>query len=130
MPSIVCRQPNGKLALYSTIADGFTVWDADEQEMLDVLRTRGVGELERKELVERGLADAASALGAPFTKNVPDGLTRWTGAIESLTIYQNVEVADEVIAATGGAGVIPAGFFDEFRRVLAEERARDEETSA
>ena len=91
MPSRVVRQPNGLLAVFSTIVDDFTVVDATETEMREYFRDE-IGVREGNAKVDRGLLDDMRGIGE-ITKR--DGLNRWRDALETLEGVHGKRLARE-----------------------------------
>lgn len=93
MPSRVVRQPNGKLALFSTVVDDFTIMNATVEEMLAGLATEmSLDEAEGK--IRRGLDDISEEID-----NLRDfkGLRRWCEALRRILFYHGWETAEERI---------------------------------
>ncbi len=80
MPQRVVRQPNGLLAVFSTIVDSFTMYDHTEAEMCEEWQLK-IGREEGVAKVARGLADDMTGIGE-VTAN--DGLNRWRDALETI----------------------------------------------
>jgi hypothetical protein len=78
MPSRVVRQPNGLLAVFSTVVDDFTRMDLTESEALRWAREH-MGRADAEAKVRRGLDDEN-----PWTGERGDGLSRWRDALETV----------------------------------------------
>jgi len=94
MPQRVIKQPNGKLAVFSTIVDGFTIIDANYQEMIDYWIGE-LGEAEGTAKVQRGIDDDTTGI-CKTTKR--DGLNRWRDAIATIRFQHGDIEAERVIA--------------------------------
>lgn len=94
MPSRVVRQPNGLWAVFSSVVDTFTHYDATEAEMLDHWRGE-VGDRVARQKMGDGLADRTfSAEDMTAT----DGLNRFREAIDTIRTLQGDEEADRWVA--------------------------------
>jgi hypothetical protein len=76
MPAYFVKQPNGRIARYSSIPDGFTHMNMTRDSAIAVAQSKGYSESEAISAVERGIADMVALYdeGEPRRE---DGLTRW-----------------------------------------------------
>ncbi len=80
MPTTIVRQPDGKLAAFSSIPDEFTAYDMSEQEAVEYLVGDDHGRRTALEKVQRGVEDHE-----PWKVGVKgDGLSRWRHALQQI----------------------------------------------
>lgn len=92
MPSQIVRQPNGLLAVFSTVVDDFTILDATEAEMRAEWTAR-IGIVEGNAKVDRGLRDEFIGVGPPAVPLRDDGLDRWRDCLHTVRIIHGAEQA-------------------------------------
>lgn len=79
----ICRQPNGKLALFDTVGQEIVVYDANEGEIVDYMVERG-----RPEIMERVARMATKADRTDFQE-----------AVEAMLEVHGAEVVDPILDA-------------------------------
>lgn len=98
MPSYFLKQPDGKLAVFSTVVDDFVAVGLTEAEANEFsLAEMGVGRSHTDVLVGTALRDE------PYWKAVDrgDGLNRWRQATTALTIRRGIDAARIRLADMG-----------------------------
>jgi hypothetical protein len=78
MPSYIVRQPNGLLAVFSTIVDAFTIFDMTEEEAVEEMREK-MGREDALAKVKRGVEDQPLTGGPPGS-----GLDRWNSCLKTM----------------------------------------------
>ena len=82
MPTYFVRQPNGKLARFSTVVDAFCEVDMSESDALRWCRER-MGEDEAREKVRRAVADEPTD-GPGGRRCCDQGLVRWHDSLATI----------------------------------------------
>jgi len=89
MPRRVVRQPNGLLALFSTIVDDFVWCHMTEREVFSECH-REMGVLEALLKVRRGAQDLD-----PYTDEKGNGLSRWRECLSTIGAVHGQAIARE-----------------------------------
>lgn len=93
MPSYVALQPNGKLAVFSSIVDDFTVLDATEEQLIDYFLDH-MGRKDAREKVQRGLNDEAIEPG----EKMHPPLHRWKESLDTMRVVHGRKRLEEFLA--------------------------------
>ena len=87
----IVKQPNGKLARFSDIADNFTHWNMTEKQALDLCRSF-MGEGQAQEKVRAGIEDHK-----PWQNKVKgSGTDRWEDALETIEMQHGEKAMLEI----------------------------------
>lgn len=82
MGVVIVRQPNGKLASFSTEFDAFVAWDMTQEEAYEYCREYlDLGRADSQSKVDAGLQDHK-----PMTIIPGDGLDRWRYSLEAFAM--------------------------------------------
>jgi hypothetical protein len=124
MPSRFVNQPDGRLAVFSSVCDDFTHYDLSDEEALEY-GTEQWGRLTAQQKIEAARADRLEHGAGPG-----DGLGRWREALTAIAAQHGMEGLKSTLADIGYADTeIPQSV----HRILAqieEERAADEAEEA
>lgn len=82
MPTYIVKQPNGRLAAFSTVTDSFVAVDMTEEESVAYLCSRRHTPAEAANKVRRGANDDVFECGGP--KCCDQGLFRWHDALGTI----------------------------------------------
>lgn len=93
MPSFVLKQPDGKLAIYSTVADDFLYFGMDEAEALEACVAKWGHDAAEGKLAH-GISDRP--LGEPWI--VSDGLNRWRYSLTEIATEHGLAHLKKVLA--------------------------------
>lgn len=92
----IVKQPNGLLALWSDPVDNFTVVDMTPEEAYRECRSKGLGEAEAREKVQRGISD--EVIPHFVERTADDGLDRWRDCIATIELVHGKAELDKVLA--------------------------------
>lgn len=92
MPRFVVKQPNGKLALFSTVVDNFTVVDSTEAEMLETLIEDDGSKRDSLEKIARGVNDEELRGGPAMILHYEPPFRRWQYALTHLSQEEKDEL--------------------------------------
>lgn len=98
MPSRFVKQPNGLLAVFSTIVDTFTSYDLTEAEALAVARDEWRSN-DPEGAVSRGVNDALFGFGTQG--ECGDGTHRWKEALDTIRAVHGKEKLRETLVEMG-----------------------------
>ena len=96
MPTYFVKQPNGRLARFTTIVDGFTHMNLTREEAISLALVKGqefastYSESAATGMVERALADESGFYDEGKPRRA-DGLKRWHGCIEIIRLRDKAE---------------------------------------
>jgi len=97
MGNVILKQPDGKLASFSTYIDDFVMWDSTEEEAVEYCLTElDLGRKSARQKVQDGLNDLK-----PLTVRPGTGLTRWDGAIKTIAVVHGEKTLRERMAEMG-----------------------------
>ncbi len=92
------KQPNGKLACFSSFVDNIVCYNMTEDEAIEYgIDHVDVGRRTAKEMVERALADDMTRSHSVAARS-PDGLNRWREALSTIALIHGPKARDEVVA--------------------------------
>jgi hypothetical protein len=98
MPKRVVLQPNGKLALFSTIVDHFVMYDATPDKMIyDLMHDYNLGPTTAWEKVDRGVKDLD-----PWTNKAGGGRSRWDTDVWTAIVLHGPNDAELLEVMVGG----------------------------
>lgn len=114
------KQPDGLIAIFSSVVDDFTYVCMTEQEALEV-GTKEWGEKVGAEKLQRGLEDARLW----EANEIEDGLNRWRDACENIAMQHGLEhLREEMDEMDLNAYPIPQSAV-EIAESVAADRAED-----
>lgn len=94
MPARIVRQPDGRLARFSSVVDAFTHYNMSAEEAGEVCLA-DMGRRDAEEKVQRGLRDE------DHRGRAGDGLTRWRDALEDMVLNRDIEEAVALLRQIG-----------------------------
>jgi hypothetical protein len=116
MAVFLLRQPDGKLAAFSTVCDDFTHYDLTEGEAIDAVVER-CGRMEAEAKLHRALND--DVMDGP--RDAADGLYRWRIALRDCGRQHGLEHLKNVLREIGFAEYeIPKSVMDVIERSRSE----------
>lgn len=96
MPASIIRQPDGKLARFSSVVDAFTHYGMTEQEAFEVCQEE-LSPHDAQEKVRRGVEDRL-----PYQNHrCGDGLARWRSALQDMVLNRRVDDAIKLLRKIG-----------------------------
>lgn len=95
MPSRFVNQPDGKLAVFSSVCDDFTHYDLSDAEALEY----GIEEWGRQTAEEK--IRSARVDATRYGKPDGDGLTRWREALTDMALNHSLDTIRETLAEIG-----------------------------
>jgi len=102
------KQPNGLIAIFSSVVDDFTHWDATPEEAL-AYGVEQWGRSEAQETLDRALMDVP--LWKPHSAD--DGLGRWRETLTAIAFRHGVKHLQDRLEAIGqGDAEIPPQAFE------------------
>lgn len=125
MPSYMLKQPDGLIAIFSSVVDDFTYICMSEKEALEV-GTAEWGEKIATEKLQRGLEDAKLWKET----NSTDGLSRWRDACENIAMQHGLEHLRQEMNEMGLSDFAIPESAVEIARSVEEDRKNDEEAEA
>lgn len=86
MPTMIVRQPDGKLAAFSSVTEDFTAWDMSETEAFEYCREDlDLGRSDSEAKVRAGVEDhMPHMIGRPGS-----GTDRWRYSIETMALNKD-----------------------------------------
>jgi hypothetical protein len=122
MGQAIVRQPDGKLACFSSVSDNFTMWDATEEEAVAYcVDELDLGPNSARAMVQRGLDDLK-----PFSTKHGSGLDRWDDSLQTIATVHGEKVLRERMAEMGFSDYPKLdGIIKEYARPEEEEEVGD-----
>jgi hypothetical protein len=118
MPVRFVNQPDGKLALFSTVIDDFTHYDMDEAEALEY-GTEQWGRATAEAKIKSGRAD-----GLEHGPGPGDGLGRWRESLTAIAAQHGMDGLKETLADIGQADAeIPQSVHNILAQIAEDEAA-------
>lgn len=96
MGTYLLKQPNGLIAVFSSIVDDFTAWDATPEEAL-AYGTKEWGQAIAQEKLDKALMDIG--LWKPYSTD--DGLGRWRESLTTIAFRHGVKCLKERLEEIG-----------------------------
>ena len=90
----IVKQPDGRLARFSSIVDSFTHVNMSSDEAVNVCIEEGLSEKDAKKKVDSGIRDIK-----PWTVNIEgSGTDRWKDCLETIIAVHGQKEIDEVLS--------------------------------
>lgn len=98
MPSYMLKQPDGKIAVFSSVIDDFTHYDLSEEEAMEV----GIESWGRDTALQK-LQNALEDKRLMAREFVSDGLGRWRESLEDIAFQHGLERLRKTLGEIGFA---------------------------
>lgn len=123
MPSYFLKQPDGLIAIFSSVVDDFTGYNFTPDEAL-AYGTEQWGKSTAEEKLERAIKD--EGLWEPYTTD--DGLGRWRETLETIAFQHGLKHLKSVLEEMGhGDAEIPQAAIDAAEDVESDMDPESEE---
>jgi hypothetical protein len=116
MATYLLKQPNGLIAIFSSIVDDFTHWDCTPEEAL-AYGVEQWGRSEAQEKLDRALMD----VGLWKSYDTDDGLGRWRETLKTIAFRHGVKHLKDQLETIGqGDAEIPQAAIEAARSVESD----------